>query len=231
MLHPTNMIPMVIDNSGRGERAMDIYSMLLSERIVFLGMPIDDEVANVIVAQLLYLNSNDPAKPIQLFIHSPGGLVYSGLAIYDTMQMIDAPVHTVAVGMTASMGTVLLAAGNKRYALPHATIHMHPAGGGAEGYTEDVRIAFREQERLQTQLFYLLGKHTGHDWKDVEKLFLRDRYMDAPEAKEYGLIDEILGKTSDIVRFENGQLRVVGESDKTEEGDKTDKTPAETPSE
>jgi ATP-dependent Clp protease, protease subunit len=225
MLHPTNMIPMVIDNSGRGERAMDIYSMLLSERIVFLGMPIDDEVANVIVAQLLYLNSNDPVKPIQLFIHSPGGLVYSGLAIYDTMQMIDAPVHTVAVGMTASMGTVLLAAGNKRYALPHATIHMHPAGGGAEGYTEDVRIAFREQERLQTQLFYLLGKHTGHDWKDVEKLFLRDRYMDAPEAKEYGLIDEILGKTSDIVRFENGQLRVVGESDETEE------TPAETQAE
>ena len=210
MIDPRSIIPTVIETSGRGERAFDIYSMLLRERIIFLGMPIDDDVANVVVAQLLYLNSSDPAKPIQLFIHSPGGMVYAGLAIYDTMQMIDAPVHTFAVGMTASMGTVLLAAGakGKRFALPHATIHMHPASAGAQGYTEDVRIAFREQERIQTQLFYLLGKHAGRDWKDIEKLFERDRYMHTQEAKEYGMIDEILGNVSDLVTFENGKLKV-----------------------
>ncbi|MCB0113943.1 MAG: ATP-dependent Clp protease proteolytic subunit [Caldilineaceae bacterium] len=210
MIDPRSIIPTVIESTGRGERAFDIYSMLLKERIIFLGMPIDDDVANVVVAQLLYLNSADPAKPIQLFIHSPGGLVYAGLAIYDTMQMIDAPVHTFAVGMTASMGTVLLASGakGKRYALPHATIHMHPASAGAQGYTEDVRIAFREQERIQTQLFYLLGKHSGRDWKDIEKIFERDRYMHTQEAKEYGLIDEVLGNASDLVTFEDGKLKV-----------------------
>jgi ATP-dependent Clp protease, protease subunit len=147
-----------------------------------------------------------------MFINSPGGIIYSGLAIYDTMQMIDAPVHTFAVGVTASMGTVLLAAGakGKRYALPHATIHMHPAGGGARGYTEDVRIAFREQERLQTQLFYLVGKHTGHDWKKIEETFLRDRYMQALEAQQFGLVDEVLGDTSDIVQIIDGQVQIPG---------------------
>jgi ATP-dependent Clp protease, protease subunit len=209
---PTNVIPMVIENTGRGERAFDIYSLLLKERIIFLGTPINDQVANLIVAQLLYLNSEDPNQPIQMFINSPGGIIYSGLAIYDTMQMIDAPVHTFAVGVTASMGTVLLAAGakGKRYALPHATIHMHPAGGGARGYTEDVRIAFREQERLQTQLFYLVGKHTGHDWKKIEETFLRDRYMQALEAQQFGLVDEVLGDTSDIVQIIDGQVQVPG---------------------
>ncbi|MBX2997830.1 MAG: ATP-dependent Clp protease proteolytic subunit [Caldilineaceae bacterium] len=211
-LSPTNVIPMVIENTGRGERAFDIYSLLLKERIIFLGTPINDQVANLIVAQLLYLNSEDPNQPIQMFINSPGGIIYSGLAIYDTMQMIDAPVHTFAVGVTASMGTVLLAAGakGKRYALPHATIHMHPAGGGARGYTEDVRIAFREQERLQTQLFYLVGKHTGHDWKKIEETFLRDRYMQALEAQQFGLVDEVLGDTSDIVQIVNGQVQIPG---------------------
>jgi ATP-dependent Clp protease, protease subunit len=209
---PTNVIPMVIENTGRGERAFDIYSLLLKERIIFLGTPINDQVANLMVAQLLYLNSEDSSQPIQMFINSPGGIIYAGLAIYDTMQMIDAPVHTFAVGVTASMGTVLLAAGakGKRYALPHATIHMHPAGGGARGYTEDVRIAFREQERLQTQLFYLVGKHTGHDWKYIEETFTRDRYMQALEAKEYGLVDEVLGDTSDIVQLVDGQVQVPG---------------------
>jgi ATP-dependent Clp protease, protease subunit len=209
---PTNIIPMVIENTGRGERAFDIYSLLLKERIIFLGTPINDQVANLIVAQLLYLNSEDPNQPIQMFINSPGGIIYSGLAIYDTMQMIDAPVHTFAVGVTASMGTVLLAAGakGKRYALPHATIHMHPAGGGARGYTEDVRIAFREQERLQTQLFYLVGKHTGHDWKKIEETFLRDRYMQALEAQQFGLVDEVLGDTSDIVQIIDGQVQIPG---------------------
>ncbi len=213
MINPTSIIPTVIESTGRGERAFDIYSMLLRERIVFLGMPIDDDVANVVVAQLLFLNSDDSSKPIQLFIHSPGGMVYAGLAIYDTMQMIDAPVHTFAVGMTASMGTVLLAAGapGKRYALPHATIHMHPASSGSQGYTEDVRIAFREQERIQTQLFYLLGKHANRNWKEIEKLFERDRYMHAEEAQKYGMIDEILGNTSDLVTFEDGKLKVPGD--------------------
>jgi ATP-dependent Clp protease protease subunit len=132
------------------------------------------------------------------------------LAIYDTMQMINAPVSTYAVGVTASMGTVLLASGAKgrRYALPHATIHLHPASSGAQGYTEDVRIAFREQERVQTQLFHLVGKHTGHSWKDIENDFTRDRYMNAIEAKEYGLVDELLGDTSDIVQVRNGEILV-----------------------
>lgn len=192
---------MVIDSNGRGERAYDIYSLLLKERIIFLGTGIDDAVANVIVAQLLYLNSIDQKSDINLYINSPGGHVYAGLAIYDAMQMIQAPVSTVAVGVTASMGTALLTSGasGKRYALPHATIHMHPTGGGAKGYTEDVRIATREQERLQTQLFHLIGKHSGHSWKEIEEYFLRDRYMSAPEALEFGLIDEVLGDTTNVV--------------------------------
>src|SRR5215831_3511033 len=149
MIH-ANLVPMVIDSDGRGERAYDIYSLLLKERIIFLGTAVNDVSANLVVAQLLYLNSLDQKKPISLYINSPGGVVYAGLAIYDAMQMVKAPVSTVAVGVTASMATALLTFGAKglRYALPHATIHMHPTGGGAQGYTEDVRIATREQERL-----------------------------------------------------------------------------------
>lgn len=201
---------MVIDSDGRGERAYDIYSLLLKERIVFLGTQIDDQVANVIVAQLLYLNSQDPKQPINLYINSPGGSVYAGLAIYDAMQMIQAPVSTVAVGVSASMGTALLTSGHKgkRYALPHATIHMHPTGGGAQGYTEDVRIAIREQERLQVQLFHLMGKHSGHTWQEIEEYFLRDRYLNALEAKAFGLVDEVLGDVSDIVTLTSAQLSV-----------------------
>jgi ATP-dependent Clp protease, protease subunit len=197
----SSIIPMVIDSNGRGERAYDIYSLLLKERIVFLGTQVNDVSANLIVAQLLYLNSVDPKREINLYINSPGGVVYAGLAIYDTIQMIQAPVSTVAIGVTASMGTALLASGRKgkRYALPHATIHMHPTGGGAQGYTEDVRIATREQERIQTQLFHLMGKHSGHTWKEIEDFFVRDRYLNAVEAKQFGLIDEVLGDTSDIV--------------------------------
>jgi ATP-dependent Clp protease, protease subunit len=196
-----SVIPMVIDNSSRGERAYDIYSLLLKERIVFLGTAVNDQSANLIVAQLLYLNSVDPKRDISLYINSPGGSVYAGLAIYDAMQMIQAPVCTYAVGVTASMGTGLLASGRKgkRYALPHATIHMHPTSGGAQGYTEDVRISTREQERIQTQLFHLIGKHSGHTWKEIEEYFLRDRFMNAVEAKTFGLIDEVLGDVSDIV--------------------------------
>lgn len=207
---------MVIDNSGSGERAYDIYSLLLKERIIFLGTGINDQVANVIVAQLLYLDSQDSKTPIHLYINSPGGVVYAGLAIYDTMQMIKAPVSTMAVGVTASMATALLTSGatGKRYALPHATIHMHPTGGGAQGYTEDVRIAYREQERVQTQLFHLIGKHSGHDWREIEEYFRRDRYMHAQEALEFGLIDQILGDTSDIVLLPelfDFQIRTLGQ--------------------
>lgn len=206
-----SVIPMVIDNNGRGERAYDIYSLLLKERIIFLGTGIDDAVANLIVAQLLYLNSIDQKSQINLYINSPGGSVYAGLAIYDAMQMIQAPVSTVAVGVSASMGTALLTSGakGKRYALPHATIHMHPTGGGAKGYTEDVRIATREQERIQTQLFHLIGKHSGHTWKEIEDFFLRDKYMSAPEARAFGLIDEVLGDTSNVVMVNAGQPEVT----------------------
>lgn len=201
---------MVIDSSGRGERAYDIYSLLLKERIVFLGTRVDDVSANLIVAQLLYLNSLDQKQTISLYINSPGGSVYAGLAIYDAMRLIQAPVSTVAVGVTASMATALLCSGSKgkRYALPHATIHMHPTSSGSQGYTEDVRIATREQERIQTQLFHLIGQNTGHSWKEIEEFFLRDKYMSAPEAKAYGIIDEVLGDQTDIISIENLPLTV-----------------------
>lgn len=194
-------VPMVVDASERGERAYDIYSLLLKERIILLGAGINDQVANLIVAQLLYLDSQDDKRPIHLYIHSPGGSIYAGLAIYDAMQMVKSPVSTVAVGLTASMGTALLASGARgiRYALPHATIHLHPAGGGAQGYTEDVGIAYREQERLQTQLFHLIGRHTGHDWQEIEADFRRDRFLNALQAREYGLVDEVLGDTGDVL--------------------------------
>lgn len=199
---PHSLIPMVIETTARGERAYDIYSLLLRERIIFLGTPINDQIANLIVAQLLYLNREDPERDIQMYITSPGGSVYAGLAIYDTMQMIEAPVSTWAVGVTASMGTVLLAAGRpgKRFALPHATIHMHPAGGGAQGYTPDVRIQYKELERVQTQLFHILAKHTGQTAQQIEEDFDRDRWMTALEAREYGLVDQVVGDTSDIVK-------------------------------
>jgi ATP-dependent Clp protease, protease subunit len=207
----SSVIPMVIDNSSRGERAYDIYSLLLKERIIILGTAIEESMANTIVAQLLYLNSVDPKQPINMYIQSPGGVVYAGLAIYDTMQMITAPVHTVCVGFSGSMATALLTSGapGKRYALPHATIHMHPTGGGARGYTEDVRIATREQERLQVQLFHLMGKHSGHSWKEIEEHFVRDRYMSAPEAKAFGLVDEILGDISDVIKLNDQILDVA----------------------
>lgn len=203
MSFQSSVIPMVIDHSGRNERVYDIYSLLLKERIVFLGTPIDDQVANVIVAQLLYLNSQDPQRQIDLYINSPGGMVYAGLAIYDAMKMITAPVSTVATGFSGSMATALLTCGakGKRYALAHATVHMHPTGGGAKGYTEDVRIATREQERLQAQLFHIMGNNTGHTWQEIEEFFLRDKYLNALEAKAYGLVDEVLGDTSHLIKL------------------------------
>ncbi len=199
---PQSLVPMVIETTARGERAYDIYSLLLRERIIFLGTPINDQIANLIVAQLLYLSREDPDRDIHMYINSPGGSVYAGLAIYDTMQMIEAPVSTTAVGVTASMGTVLLAAGQtgKRFALPHATVHMHPAGGGAQGYTPDVRIQFKELERVQTQLFHILAKHTGQTSQQIEEDFDRDRWMTALEAKDYGLVDDVMGDTSDVIK-------------------------------
>jgi len=201
----SQIIPMVIDQNEHNGRSYDIYSLLLKERIIFLGSAINDQVANLLVAQLLFLNSQDSKKAISMYIQSPGGSVYAGMAIYDTMQMISAPVNTVAVGFTGSMATALLTCGKKgsRQALSHATVHMHPTSGGSKGYTEDVRIATREQERLQVQLFHIIGNHTGHSWQEIEELFLRDRYMTAPEAKEYGLVDEVLGTTSDIIQLNN----------------------------
>ena len=209
-----NLIPMVIDREGQGERAFDIYSLLLKERIIFLSGMIQQETAGVIIAQLLYLNSLDAKGPINLYIQSGGGEVYPGLAIYDTMQMIDAPVATCAIGFTGSMATILLSAGaeGKRSALPHATIHMHPAGGGAKGYTEDVRIATREQERIQAQICHLMGKHSGHSWEEIDDFFRRDKYLNALQAKEYGIIDEVMGDTASLISVVDKPLEITLES-------------------
>lgn len=202
------IIPTVIDTHSRG--AYDIYSLLLKERIIFLGTAIDDQVANLVVAQLLYLDS-ESHSPINLYINCPGGVIYSGFAIYDTMKILKSPVTTIAVGFSGSMGTVILSAGTKgqRYALPHATVHMHPAGGGAKGYTEDVRIAYMEQERLQGQLFYLIGKNSNHPQEEIEEMFRRDKFMNAAEAKEYGLVDEVLGDLDDLVALREIQRRMA----------------------
>ena len=193
---PGNVIPYVIETSARGERAFDIYSLLLKERIIFLGTPINDQVANVIIAQLLYLDREDPDKDINLYINSPGGVINSGLAIYDTMQLIGAPVSTICIGLAASMGTVLLAAGQKgkRYALPNSTIHIHQALGGAQGQAADIEIAAREILRLQEVIRDVIVARTGQKTEKVSHDMDRDFYMNPKQALEYGLIDEILAK-------------------------------------
>lgn len=193
----SNVIPMVIETTGRGERAYDIYSLLLKERIIFLGTPIDDQVANVVVAQLLFLSHDDPDSPIQMYINSPGGQIYAGMAIYDTMKMIPNKVSTVAVGVTASFGTVLLAAGTKgqRYALPHATIHMHQPLGGAQGQASDIEIQAREILRLKSRLNQIMADATGQKLDVIERDTERDFYMDAAQAAEYGLVDKVLTST------------------------------------
>jgi ATP-dependent Clp protease protease subunit len=190
----TSVIPMVIESSGRGERAYDIYSLLLKERIIFLGTPIDDQVANVIVAQLLFLNREDSEREIQMYINSPGGVIYSGLAIYDTMQMISNPISTVAVGVTASFGTVLLTAGTKgrRYALPNSTIHMHQPLGGAQGQATDIEIQTKQILRLRTLLNDIMSKHTGKPVDIIKQDTERDFYLDAQQAVDYGLVDQVL---------------------------------------
>ncbi|MCB8940693.1 MAG: ATP-dependent Clp protease proteolytic subunit [Ardenticatenaceae bacterium] len=191
---PTSLVPMVLESDGRGERAYDIFSLLLKNRIIMLGTPINDQIANLIVAQLLYLAREDSSKPISMYINSPGGQVYSGLAIYDTMQQIECPISTVAVGFTASFGTILLTAGTKgmRYALPNATIHMHQPLGGAQGQASDIEIQAREILRLRTSLNGILSKHTGQTLERIEEDTDRDLYMSAAEAMKYGLVDEVL---------------------------------------
>ena len=193
-VQPSNVIPFVIESSARGERTFDIYSLLLKERIVFLGYPITDQVANVIIAQPLYLEREDPDKDISLYIHCPGGVINSGLAIYDTIQLIRCDVSTICVGLAASMGTVLLAAGakGKRYALPNATIHMHQPMGGAQGQAADIEIAAREILRLQDVIRTILVNHTGQTLEKIIHDTDRDFYMNSEAAVEYGVVDEIL---------------------------------------
>jgi len=188
------LIPTVTETSARGERIFDIYSLLLKERIIFLGTPIDDQVANLIIAQLLYLEQEDPDKDINLYIHCPGGIISAGLAIYDTMQLVRCDVSTICVGLAASMGTLLLCAGanGKRYALPNSTIHLHQAVGGAQGQAADIEIAAREIMRMQETIRNIIATHTGQPMEKIAHDTDRDFYLNPKQAMEYGIIDEIL---------------------------------------
>lgn len=191
---PQNIIPMVIESGSRGERSFDIYSLLLRERIIFLGTPVGDQVANLIVAQLLYLEREDPDKDISLYINSPGGVITSGLAILDTMNLIAPDVSTICVGLAASMGTVLLCGGakGKRYTLANSTIHMHQPLGGAQGQATDIEIAAREILRAQDKIRQIISAQSGQSYEQVAKDTDRDFYLTAQEAVEYGLVDEVL---------------------------------------
>lgn len=201
-----NVVPMVVEQGMRGERAYDIYSLLLKERVIMLGTDVNAQSANLIVAQLLFLNREDPEKTIQLYVHSPGGQVYSGMAIYDTMQQIGTPISTTAVGMTASFGTVVLTAGTKgmRYALPNATIHMHQPLGGAQGQASDIVIQANEITRLKTRLIDIFVKHTGKDRDAIERDTDRDIYFNPQQAVEYGLIDGVLEDESQLQSRKSG---------------------------
>jgi ATP-dependent Clp protease, protease subunit len=196
------LVPMVIESSARGERAFDIYSRLLKERIIFLGEPIEDHIANLVIAQLLFLESEDPTKDISLYINSPGGVVTSGLAIYDTMQYLKAPVSTICIGMAASMASVLLAAGakGKRFALPNSRIMIHQGSAGFRGNTPDVEIQMKEVMHLTDRLTRILAGHTGQAPEKVKADSDRDFYMGADEAKAYGLIDEVfIGNSESLI--------------------------------
>ena len=209
-----NIIPMVIESGARGERAYDVYSLLLKERIIFLGSPINDQLANVVVAQLLFLEREDPDKDISLYINSPGGVISAGLAIYDTMQIIRPSVSTTCVGLAASMATVLLTSGarGKRYALPNSTIHMHQAMGGAQGQAADIEIAAREILRMQDIIRNILSKQTGQPYDKITSDSDRDFYLSAEQAQAYGLVDEVLKPGSS--------------DDQNDKNDKNDKKPA-----
>ncbi|MEA2640635.1 MAG: ATP-dependent Clp protease, protease subunit [Chloroflexota bacterium] len=196
MIDPRNVIPMVVESTNRGERAYDIYSLLLKERIVFLGSAIDDHVANLIIAQLLFLEREDPDRDIQMYIHSPGGIITAGLAIYDTMQLIRPDVSTICVGMAASMGAVLLIGGakGKRFALPSATVMLHQAAGGFEGTASDIEIRAREILRLQNRIREILVLHSGQSMDRISRDSDRDFFMTADQALEYGAVDQIIGQ-------------------------------------
>lgn len=196
----SQLIPMVVEQSARGERSYDIYSRLLKERIIFVGTAIDDDVANVIIAQLLFLESEDPTRDAYMYINSPGGVVTAGLALYDTMQYIKTPVSTICLGQAASFGAVLLAAGQKgkRFALPNARIMIHQPLGGSQGQATDIEIQTKEIMRMKKLLNGLLAKHTGQDLSKLEKDTDRDFYMSAEEALKYGLIDEVIQSRTNI---------------------------------
>jgi ATP-dependent Clp protease protease subunit len=219
-VEPQALIPIVIEKSGQMERAYDIYSLLLKNRIVFVGTQITDQTANLIVAQLLYLNNEDSESPIQMYINSPGGQIYAGLAIYDTMQMITNPINTVAVGVTASFGTVLLTAGTKgqRFALPHATVHLHQPIGGAQGQATDIEIQANEIMRLRRKLNGILAHHTGQSEEKIKADTERDYWLTAQDAVVYGLVDKVLEPKKDSM------LEVVS---KNKKDDKKEKPSAE----
>jgi ATP-dependent Clp protease protease subunit len=220
------LVPMVIESSARGERAFDIYSRLLKDRIIFLGDAIEDHVANLIIAQLLFLESEDPEKDIQLYINSPGGVVTSGMAIYDTMQYLRAPVSTICIGQAASMGAVLLAAGakGKRYALPNSRIMIHQGSSGFRGNTPDVEIQMREVMHLTDRLMGILADHTGQDVDKVKRDSERDKFMSADEAKSYGLIDEVFfGNTESLISMAHAAGGEVPTAEEAAEADKAKK--------
>jgi ATP-dependent Clp protease protease subunit len=220
------LVPMVIESSARGERAFDIYSRLLKDRIIFLGDAIEDHVANLIIAQLLFLEAEDPEKDIQLYINSPGGVVTSGMAIYDTMQYLRAPVSTICIGQAASMGAVLLAAGatGKRYALPNSRIMIHQGSGGFRGNTPDVEIQMREMMHLTDRLMQILAQHTGQDFEKVKRDSERDYFMSAEEAKAYGLIDEVFeGNAESLISMAHASGGEVPTADEAAEPDKQKK--------
>ena len=220
------LVPMVIESSARGERAFDIYSRLLKDRIIFLGDAIEDHVANLIIAQLLFLESEDPEKDIQLYINSPGGVVTSGMAIYDTMQYLRAPVSTICIGQAASMGAVLLAAGakGKRYALPNSRIMIHQGSSGFRGNTPDVEIQMREVMHLTDRLMGILADHTGQTVEKVKRDSERDKFMSSDEAKEYGLIDEVFfGNTESLISMTHASGGTVPDAEQAAEADKAKK--------
>jgi ATP-dependent Clp protease protease subunit len=209
---PMSLVPMVIERGPTGERAFDIYSLLLKERVVMLGAEVEPQIANLIVAQLLFLDREDPERPIQMYIQSPGGEMYAGFAIYDAMQQVSAPVSTTAIGMTASFGTVVLVAGapGMRYALPNATVHMHQPHGGSRGQASDMVIAARESQRLKDRMTQIFVERTGRDWDIIERDLDRDTYFSAQQAKEYGLVDDVLTGSKPALRSNgyhpNGKL-------------------------
>jgi ATP-dependent Clp protease protease subunit len=193
--------PYVIERSSRGERTYDIFSRLLMDRIIFLGTPVNDDVANIIIAQLLFLDADNPDRDIHLYINSPGGSVSAGLAIYDTMQFLRAPVNTICMGMAASMGCFLLAGGRpgKRSALPHSRIMMHQPSGGAQGTAADIEIQAKEILYLRSKMNELMSRHTGRPVEQIERDFDRDRFLSAEEAKEYGIIDHVISRPGEVV--------------------------------